>query len=900
MSSPARPVVRVLVVDGEESIRETLGELLLREGYDVEAVADLPSALERIAARPFDVVLTGMSTSSENCVDLMNFVTDRRVAREEQRRLASIIEHSSDFIGLASIDGRVTYLNETGLRLVGLASVEEARQHAIFDFVSDDMRRERSESILADLRARGSASGEGTLRHFGTGGDLDVHFNLFLLPSPEGQAPSDMAVVISSIGQRKAAERALRESEARYRLLTERQRDVVVSVAVDGTLLYCSPAVKAFGGYEPDEEVGQNIAKYVHPDDWPGTAARMATLILERRDMTTEFRYVTSDGSVFPVEVSGTPVVEGDEVQSIQCILRDIRERKQAEQEQLEHLRRVERQHEALATLAADPAFTRGDFAATAADVAERAARALAVDRASVWLETPDGERARQVALFDSREGRVVPGRTLRREVFARIGELLQAGRSIAVDDARTDERLRPEATEYCDDVGLTAILFAPIHAGGEIPGLVALEVTGQPRTWRPDERSFAEALGDHLAQALLVAQRAVAEEEKERLREQLLQAQRLEAVGRLAGGLAHDFNNILTSISGYADLLWEELDARDPLRADVDEIRDATDRAAWLTNQLLAFSRRQVITPRVLHVGEVVDRAHRMLARLIGDDIRLEFRPGRDVWPIKADPGQIDQILVNLATNARDAMPSGGVLTIETANAVVGPEDERISADAQPGDYVRIRARDDGAGMDERTLQYAFEPFFSTKEVGKGTGLGLSTVYGIVRQNGGFIEVRSRLDAGTTFDIHFPRTEEDAVPLGAAENPEAPPRGVERILVVEDDDTIRRLVKRLLERQGYSVVEARDGVDAHRRMEETGQRIDLLLSDVVMPHMDGRQLLLGLREVRPGLPALFMSGHAEDIVAHRTILDDRTGFLEKPFATNDLLRRIRDLLDHE
>ncbi len=378
----------------------------------------------------------------------------------------------------------------------------------------------------------------------------------------------------------------------------------------------------------------------------------------------------------------------------------------------------------------------------------------------------------------------------------------------------------------------------------------------------------------------------------------QLRQAQKMEAVGRLAGGIAHDFNNILTAITGYAGLLLEDLAGDDARRADVDEIRRAAERAAALTRQLLAFSRQQVLAPRVLDLNELVTNLDKMLRRLIGEDMELVTVPAPDLGAIRADPGQLEQVLVNLVVNARDAMPEGGRLTIETANVTLDEEYARLHAPAVPGRYVLLAVSDTGMGMDPETRSHIFEPFYTTKEKGKGTGLGLATVYGIVKQSGGFVWVYSEPGQGATFKIYLPRVDEPAQPLEPLATATTSLRGTETVLLVEDEVTVRAVAREMLERQGYTVLEATGAEAAMALAEAHRGPIHLLLTDVVMPGSSGRALADRLTALRPELRVLFMSGYTDEAVVRHGILERGVAYLQKPFAPEGLARRVREVID--
>jgi signal transduction histidine kinase/CheY-like chemotaxis protein len=377
----------------------------------------------------------------------------------------------------------------------------------------------------------------------------------------------------------------------------------------------------------------------------------------------------------------------------------------------------------------------------------------------------------------------------------------------------------------------------------------------------------------------------------------QLNRAQRMEAVGRLAGGIAHDFNNALTTIIGFCELLLPDLPAGHPSQQDVAEIRYAADHASGLTRQLLAFSRQQVLQPRVVDVNRVVTGVEGMLRPIIGEDIVLETALAPGLGRVRADPAQLEQVIANLVVNARDAMPHGGRLTLETHNASLDRAYTEAHFAAEPGDYVLLAVSDTGIGMDEETRSRIFEPFFTTKEPGKGTGLGLATVYGIVKQSGGYIWVYSEPGRGTTFKIYLPRVEDPADEVAVA-RPAPAARGTETILLAEDSAGVRRLVRGVLERQGYRVLEAALPEAALSLAATSSTPVRLLLTDVVMAGMDGTQLFRQLRRTLPDLRVLFMSGYADDAVLRHGVLEAGAAFIEKPFTPQALVARVREVLD--
>ena len=384
---------------------------------------------------------------------------------------------------------------------------------------------------------------------------------------------------------------------------------------------------------------------------------------------------------------------------------------------------------------------------------------------------------------------------------------------------------------------------------------------------------------------------------DRRQLEDQFRQSQKMEAVGRLAGGVAHDFNNLLTVITSYSQLMLDDLGAADPRRTDLEEIRKAAAGAATLTRQLLAFSRQQVLEPKVLDLNAVVAGAGKMLKRLIGEDVELATDLAADLGTVKADPGQLEQVIMNLAVNARDAMPMGGKLTIATRNTEVA-ERERLHGLVPAGRYALLAVSDSGMGMDEQTQARIFEPFFTTKEQGKGTGLGLATVYGIVKQSEGFIEVESEIGRGTTFTTYLPRVDLRADTEAGSTSPPASLRGTETVLVAEDAGGVRTVARQVLKRHGYVVLTAADGQSALELAAEQEGPIHLLVTDVIMPEMSGRQLADRLRELRPSLKVLFVSGYTDDAVVRHGILEPGIAFLQKPFTPESLARRVREVLD--
>ncbi len=409
--------------------------------------------------------------------------------------------------------------------------------------------------------------------------------------------------------------------------------------------------------------------------------------------------------------------------------------------------------------------------------------------------------------------------------------------------------------------------------------------------------------VADNKVQAVLgiavdVTERKQAENERKKLQAQLIQAQKMEAVGRLAGGVAHDFNNMLGVILGHTELVLNRISPEDPLYLDLQEIHKAGERSADLTRQLLAFARKQSVNPKVLQLNDTVPSMIKMLRRLIGEDIDLIWKPGYDLWDVRIDPSQVDQVLANLAINARDAIAGAGKITIETSNISLDDATFANHEEFVPGQYVLLAVSDDGEGMLREVREHIFEPFFSTKELGKGTGLGLATVYGIVKQNQGFVYAYSEPGQGATFKVYLPRFKGEAVKLESKVSPGASPLGNETVLLVEDEPAVMSLGEKILARLGYTVVTAGTPEAAIGVVEEHEGKIQLLITDVIMPGMNGKELADRLTAAQPDLKCLFMSGYTEHAITQMSVLGQEVHFIQKPFSVKEIAQKVREVLD--
>ncbi len=548
------------------------------------------------------------------------------------------------------------------------------------------------------------------------------------------------------------------------------------------------------------------------------------------------------------------------------------------------------RQKDALAELSQSGLWQTGDRDALLKQIAEVGTRTLGVDRVGVWLFDQERTKLTLVEMYEQSRSAHSSGAELPRDGAEAYFSALGANRVIAAHDAHTDPRTSEFSEAYLKPNNISSMLDAPIRVHGSTVGVVCCEQVGPRRQWLPEEESFSGSLADFSGLAIDLSEKRI-------LQEQLLQKQALENIGQLAGGVAHDFNNLLTAIVGSAETAKDSLDKPDEVRNYLEEILEASRRASELTSQLLGFARKRVITPRVADLNEVVLRADRILRRVIGEDILLETKLEPSVWRVLVDPGQFEQILVNLAINARDAMPNGGRLLIETANQVLSPDYVRRHPSSSPTEHVLLAVSDTGSGIPKDVLPHIFEPFFTTKEKGRGTGLGLATCYGIVMQAGGQIYAYSEPNQGTTFKIYLPRTRREHEEL--PEQP-APTRthGREVVLLVEDDPFVRRVAERSLNKYGYSVLVASRPSQALELARAHRGEIALMITDVVMPEMSGRQLSAQIAEILPNAKTLFVSGYTENSVVHHGVLERGLHFLPKPFSPSGLAEKVRQVLD--
>ena len=687
----------------------------------------------------------------------------------------------------------------------------------------------------------------------------------------------------------KAAEAALLQSQERNRAIADTAYDGVITLDSTGIVTDWNAQATAIFGWSREEVLGRVFSETIISDQdrqvyEQGISEFLRTgtgAILNRRiEVVARHR----DGREIPVELAVSSAKIG-EAHIFSAFVRDITDRRRAEHR-----------------LASQYAVTRVLSEATTLEEAvpkiiQAIGESLEWDLGLFWRVD---KGAGVLRCFDQWNAPSIQADPFTSDAWQRVfrrgedlpGRIWANGKSVWVVDVTMDsECIRgPQARQ----VGFHGAFGLPILVGGEIEGIIEF-FSRQVR--QPDDEllRMVEDIGLKIGQ---FGDRARTEGVLQETEAQLRQAQKMEAVGRLAGGMAHDFNNLLTVIRGYSELLLGRMAPTDDKRKDVEEVKKAADRASGLTRQLLAFSRRQFVAAKVLDLNALVANMDGMLRRLIGEDIiELNTELDSTAGAIKADPGQVEQVIMNLVVNARDAMPNGGRLTVETRNVTIEDEVRLDAVGVAPGSYVLLAVRDNGHGMDAETRSHLFEPFFTTKEKGKGTGLGLSTVYGIVKQSGGSITVESAPGRGTTFRIYFPRVEQEALGLTGAGDVVGQVRGRETILLVEDEPAVRGLVHETLRLHGYTVLEARHGIEALLTSAKYGGPIHLLLTDVVMPQMSGPEVAEKLLSVRPEIKVLYMSGYPDHPVFDRGNVSRETGFLPKPFSPHGLVQKVREVL---
>lgn len=679
--------------------------------------------------------------------------------------------------------------------------------------------------------------------------------------------------------EHKRAEEKLRQVQERFASIFNSSKDAIGYATLNGLFLDVNAAFENLTGYSKEELLLKTYQALTPMEYYRTGTDFIKTVIRNGEPAEYENEWVRKDGTRIPIAVTLFAVNGNDgKPVGVAAIIKDIAQRKIAE-------RRQAAQYAVTSVLAESPTI-----AQAAPKILQPICESLGWDLGSLWFVDQATNVLRFVELWRAPHTSVPAFEARTRQMVFALGEgmpgrVWATAQPLWIPDIVEDSNF-PRAP-LAKQEGLHAACGFPISSGGRVIGVLdffSREIRKPDHDLLKMFRAISTQIGQFGERTLLEAQ--------------LRQAQKMEAIGLLAGGIAHDFNNLLTVINGYSDLVLDGLVSDDRLRRDIDQIKKAGKRAAALTSRLLAFSRKQMLQPKVVELNLLVRNIEPMLRRLLSEDIQLTTTLAADLGMIKVDSGQIDQVLMNLVVNARDAMPRGGRLTIETANIELSEEAARKHLSADAGSYVTLAVRDTGIGMTPEVQARIFEPFFTTKQPGKGTGLGLPTVFGIVKQSGGHISVSSEPGRGTTFTLYFPRVM-DAVEHNERHHTQAESLdGSETVLVVEDDDLVRALTREILKAHGYHVLEANNGRDAVLLCEQHEGPIHLVITDVVMPAMSGREVADRLTTRRPEMKVLYVSGYTDDAIVHHGVIDSGLAFLNKPFTPDALLLKVRTVLD--
>ena len=799
---------------------------------------------------------------SESGLKRLREIEAGKKVAESEVRFRKMIEYAPDAMFLAdSVTGIILDANIAASRLLRKSREEIIGMHQTGLHPAEDygFSKESFQQHIAESRDHGVANPKlvSVLRSDGAVIPVEVVSQSMVLDHKEV-----LLGTFRDITERKQAEARLWEMTERFRLATDSAKAGVWDWNLrTGELIWDDRMLELYG-FTPETFPGGVEAweRGLYPEDYARAIEESQAALRGEKDYHTEFRVRHPDGTVLHIKADGMVLRDPDGKPFRMIGLNtDITELKREEEEQSLLMKEISQERGRLqAVLNSIPA---------AVFIADVNGRIVEVNRGVHNV----GGGSQQAPLPDS-----VAGYELYKGWWSGTDRPLQP------EDWAMSRALRGEKVTVGDVVDIR-----------RFDGTRATVLnTAAPVLDREGLMIGAVAINQD------ITERKRNEEEREKLQAQLNQAQKMESVGRLAGGVAHDFNNMLAVILGHAEMALDQVGPGSSLHADLEEIHKAASRSADLTRQLLVFARKETIVPRVLSLNETIKTMLKMLQRLLGEDIDLSWKPRLDLWPVKMDSAQIDQILANLCVNARDAITGLGKIVIETENVVFEEEFCARHKGFLPGDYVLLAVSDNGCGMDAGTISHIFEPFFTTKRMGQGTGLGLATVYGAVKQNNGFIDVYSEPGQGTTFKIYLPRHTAG----GVYETRDVPPReaarGTETILLVEDEPMILELTAKMLERLGYGVLAVRTPGEAIRLAREHAGGIDLLMTDVVMPEMNGRDLAQNLLAICPGIRQLFMSGYTANVIAHHGVLDEGVHFIQKPFTSRDLGARIREALE--
>lgn len=760
----------------------------------------------------------------------------REQLKEAEELYRVLIDTFPDAVTMSDLKGRLTRVSKKTIELHRLKSGKDWIGKSAFELIAPADHEKAMRNLIMTLKDGSVKNIQYTLRRM-DGSEFEGELHTAVIRDKDGNPKSFLATTRDITGHKKA-ENALKESEKKYRILVENSLQGVVIIQ-DFRIVYSNEAFSQISGYSVDKLLSltpDEVKSLVYLEDQSVVWARLSDRLAGKKVANRyEFRGVTKQGAVRWLEMFANPVQYNNKIAILGAII-DVTERKKME----ETLRENEERYRQL-------------------------------------IESQnDG-----IYLLFNRKFEIIN---------KKFGDMFQFSiEDLNHPDFDFIQLVAPKSRFLVEDRVKKSVLGIELEPKYEF---TALSKDGR----EIDVEASVSYIKYKDSIAVLGIVRDISERKK--LEKQLLQAQKLEGIGRLAGGIAHDFNNLLTSMIGYVGLINMKLRTDDSCRDYVKQTLKAADRATMLIQQLLAFSRKAISKPRVISINQVIQSFSKMLRRVLGEDIEFEFSPAMNIDNVEADPVQIEQIIMNFAVNARDAMPRGGKLIIETRNCLLGEDHIHRHPDVKKGSYVLLMVSDTGMGMDEDTLSKIFDPFFTTKTNGVGTGLGLSMVYGITKQSGGHIDVYSEINKGSTFKIYLPRVVEPVEKIDSSPSLEVFPRGDETIVVVEDDNTVREMILDILSQSGYTVHVAPSGKQALSLWKKHGGSVHLLITDVVMPGMSGQELAKKLWESNSGLKVLYMSGYSMSMVSQNNKLDAKSFFIQKPFNATELTIKIRKILD--
>jgi PAS domain S-box-containing protein len=831
----------------------------------------------------------------DKVIHIANDITDSRRVEKKLRRSEELLQ--SDFdrapVGrcLVGVDGRFLKVNNTLCNMLGYSESELLSKTFREVTYPDDLAQ--SNEWVEKLLAGSATSMDLEKRYLHKAGYAVWGTVRVILLRDNVGSPLFFSSYIQDITEHKQMELTLKASEEKFRAISSAAADAILLMDNDGRITYWNAASEKIFGYSSEEAIGQDLHMLIAPARYYADYKRgFSRFKISGQGLvignTLEFMALRKDGTEFPIEVA-TSVMHFDGQWSAVGIVRDITERKKAE----EALQASETElHDNLFAQATINMIL--EMSLENIPLEDFLQKALDMILSVPWLTF---EPIGNIQLTeDGKQMLVMKAESNMPEAAKKASEGVPFGQCLCGKAALTQQIQftdRDECFDICHEGMLPYGHYAvPIVFSGRTLGVLNIFLK-EEHVRSKKEEDFLLAVADTLSG--IITRRQI-EDEKEKLHAQLLQAQKMEAVGQLAGGIAHDFNNILTAMIGYGHLLKMKMQEDDPLRSYADQILALSDRAANLTQSLLAFSRKQIMNPKTVDLNEIIRKVERLLVRIIGEDIELKTELANKQLTVLTDALQMEQVFMNLATNARDAMPEGGTLEIVTGTVELDELFIKTHGYGKTGQYAIISVSDTGSGIDENTQKHIFEPFFTTKEVGKGTGLGLAMAYGIIKQHEGYINVYSEPGRGTTFRIYLPLIKAETEPV-KHEAPEPLETGTETVLLVEDETEVRELTKNLLKEYGYKVITAVDGQDGIEEFTIHEDKIQLVLLDVIMPKKNGKEVYDALHKIRPDIKVLFMSGYPGDIIYKRGLLDRGLPYIEKPTSPEKLLRKIREVL---